>query len=258
MTKPRIFRRSLFGLALNFVLLGGYPNASAESADDPALSSASDRCLAASEGLSLGAPLPQTKQQFQSGAPVTIVALGSSSTSGFGAWGDAQTFPQVMKRKLSELRPSTRIEVINSGRIMENIGGSLERIGSEVLPHRPNLVIWQLGTNDVVWRGIAGNARESIVTGLRWMKDAGADIVLMDLQYAPLVRIWPRHEDMQRMILEAARAEQAGHFPRFDLMKRAMDAGAQGLVSWDGLHNSAEGYDCIGRALARMIDEAAR
>jgi lysophospholipase L1-like esterase len=30
------------------------------------------------------------------------------------------------------------------------------------------------------------------------------------------------------------------------------------LVSWDGLHNSAAGYDCIGRALARAIDAAAR
>jgi hypothetical protein len=41
-------------------------------------------------------------------------------------------------------------------------------------------------------------------------------------------------------------------------MKRAIDAGVTGLVWWDGLHNSAEGYACIGIALARMIDDATR
>jgi acyl-CoA thioesterase-1 len=49
-----------------------------------------------------------------------------------------------------------------------------------------------------------------------------------------------------------------GHFPRFILMKRAIDAGVTGLVSWDGLHNSAEGYACVGLALAQMIDAAVR
>jgi hypothetical protein len=49
-----------------------------------------------------------------------------------------------------------------------------------------------------------------------------------------------------------------GHFQRFLLMKRAVDAGVRGLVSLDGLHNSTEGYACVGVALARMIDAAAR
>ena len=55
-----------------------------------------------------------------------------------------------------------------------------------------------------------------------------------------------------------AAEERVGVFQRFLLMKRAIDAGVTGLVSWDGLHNSAEGYACIGIALARMIDDATR
>jgi acyl-CoA thioesterase-1 len=41
-------------------------------------------------------------------------------------------------------------------------------------------------------------------------------------------------------------------------MKRAIDAGVGGLVAWDGLHNSAAGYACVGVALAQMIDDASR
>jgi hypothetical protein len=49
-------------------------------------------------------------------------------------------------------------------------------------------------------------------------------------------------------------------FPRFELMRRSINAGLSSgaLVSWDGLHNSAAGYDCIGRALARAITASAR
>jgi acyl-CoA thioesterase-1 len=38
-------------------------------------------------------------------------------------------------------------------------------------------------------------------------------------------------------------------------MRNSIDAGvpADALVSWDGLHNSSEGYDCVGWALARAI-----
>jgi hypothetical protein len=41
-------------------------------------------------------------------------------------------------------------------------------------------------------------------------------------------------------------------------MKQANAAGVSGLVSWDGLHNSASGYACIGIALAQMIDDMVR
>jgi hypothetical protein len=41
-------------------------------------------------------------------------------------------------------------------------------------------------------------------------------------------------------------------------MKRAIDGGVSGLVGWDGLHKTAEGHQCIGKALGQMIDTAAR
>ena len=64
------------------------------------------------------------------------------------------------------------------------------------------------------------------------------------------------------MIAEVARSERVGLFSRFALMRRAIEAGlpADALVSWDRLHNSAAGYECIGRALARAtpVDRPSR
>ena len=82
----------------------------------------------------------------------------------------------------------------------------------------------------------------------------------MDLQYAPMILYTSQHEAMQANIAEAAREERVGLFSRFSLMRRSIEAGlpAGALVAWDGLHNSASGYDCVGRALARAIHAAAR
>jgi acyl-CoA thioesterase-1 len=215
-------------------------------------------CLAFKKGLSLGTRLAVTKAKLQSGGALTIVALGSSSTTGFGTFGSGTAFPDVMKRQLLRLHPSVRVNVINSGRIMDGLADNIARIDSDVLRYKPDLVIWQIGTNDVVWRGIAAHAKEMLRDSVRRMKAAGADVVLMDLQYAPLVLVTNRHVRMERIIGDVAAEEGVGYFPRFLLMKRAIDAGVGGLVAWDGLHNSATGYACVGIALAQMIDDASR
>ena len=82
----------------------------------------------------------------------------------------------------------------------------------------------------------------------------------MDLQYAPMVLASSQHAIMQAIIAEAARLERVGLFSRFDLMRRSIDAGLPpgALVAWDGLHNSAAGYECVGRALARAVLAAGR
>jgi acyl-CoA thioesterase I len=230
---------------------------SAHAQNNGAASSTVDACLAYTGGLSLGAALPIVSAKLRSGGPLTVVALGSSSTTGFGAFGKHTAFPDVMKDELTRLHPGLRIDLINSGRIMEDLGDNIARLDADVLRHRPDLVIWQIGTNDVVWRGIADNAQGMLTDAVRRIKAARSDVVLLDLQYAPWVTLTNRYERMQKMIDEVAVQQHAGHFPRFVLMKRAIDAGVSGLVSWDGLHNSSDGYACVGIALARMIDAAA-
>jgi acyl-CoA thioesterase I len=222
------------------------------------LDTPSDACLTLKKGLSLGVPLVNVKAKLRTGQRLTIVALGSSSTTGFGAFRSDAAFPTVMREELLRLRPSARIELINSGRVMETIAGNIARIDYDVLRNKPDLVVWQLGTNEAVWRGIPNNTKRLVNDAVRQLKAVHSDVILVDLQYAPLVLATTRHIEMEKIITEVAREQNVGVFPRFLLMKRAIDADVKGLVWWDGLHNSAEGHRCIGIALAQMIDAAAR
>lgn len=250
---PRLF--CLLGLVLPFLFVcstlsyAQNPGAAA----DPSVA-----CLAFKHGLSLGAPLPRIKSKLRAGQTLTVVAFGSSSTTGFGVLKPDGAFPDVAKQELLRLFPSARIELINSGRILDDLPGNVARLDHDVLRHKPDLVLWQIGTNDVVWRGIADNAKEILSNAVKRLKAANTDVVLLDLQYAPVVLIAKRHSRMEKIIADVAHEQNVGHFPRFLLMRRAIEAGVKGLVLWDGLHNSAEGHKCVGVALAQMIDAAAR
>jgi acyl-CoA thioesterase-1 len=220
-----------------------------------------ERCLAANPDLSLGTQLPRTAARLKSNEPLRIVAIGSSSTVGLWVLRSAATYPEVMRRELLRLRSNATINVINSGRIGDTISGNIARFESDVLAHAPDLVVWQLGTNDVAWGGRPDYQLKSrVVEGVRSLKAGSADVVLMDLQYAPWVLASAYTSTMEAIIADVAKLERVGLFSRFALMRNSIDSGvAQGeLVSWDGLHNTAEGYDCIGRALARAISNSAR
>jgi acyl-CoA thioesterase I len=225
------------------------------AAQTPASLSEAEICLAANRALALGAPLPRTAARLGAGDTVTIVAIGSSSTTGLWVLSPSATYPEVMRRELARLRPAARIEIINSGRVGETIGGSIARFERDVLAHSPDLVVWQLGTNDVAWGGRADGLKERVVQGVRVLKASGVyvDVILMDLQYAPIVLASSQHAVMQTIIAEVAREERVGLFLRFALTRRSIELSSGALVSWDGLHNSAAGRDCVGRALARAV-----
>src|SRR5262245_4616072 len=79
-------------------------------------------CLAVNTSLALGAALPRVAARLKGEAPLRIVAIGSSSTTGLWVVSRAATYPEVMRRELSRLWPNARVEVVNSGRIGEMIG----------------------------------------------------------------------------------------------------------------------------------------
>jgi acyl-CoA thioesterase-1 len=222
--------------------------------------SPAETCLAANSAMSIGVRLPRTETQLKSGARLKIVAFGSSSTVGLWVLNSAATYPAVMRQELTRLMPDAQIELINSGRVGDSIAGSIARIERDVLSHRPDLVIWQLGTNDVAWGGQATGLDELMTRGIRALRSLGSDVILMDQQYSRQVLSSPQYSRMQAMIADVARKENVGVFSRFDLMRNSVTAGlsTSALVSWDGLHNSKQGYDCIGRAIARAIWSAAR
>jgi hypothetical protein len=111
-----------------------------------------------------------------------------------------------------------------------------------------------LGTNDVVWGGRPDQPhKDTIIEGVTALKAAATDVVLMDLQYAPMVLASSYYPTIEAIIADVAKQERVGLFSRFALMRNSIDGGvAQGaLVSWDGIHTTVD----VMIALAELLRE---
>ena len=154
-----------------------------------------------------------------------IVAIGSSSTAGHG---NIKPYPERLLSFLQDEYLKAEITMANKG-----IGGQeapieLQRFDTDVIAERPDLVIWQVGTN-AVWQSpdqdppSFNQTTSAIRDGLVRLRDeTQADVILMDLQYVPAV-LTPAKKGkaiaMVEAISELARDAGVNVFRRFAFMK---------------------------------------
>src|SRR5215467_8703957 len=109
-------------------------------------------------------------------------ALGSSSTPGAGASSSAASYPSRLAEELIRRFPGHDITVLNRGVNGDDANAMLARLDTAVIAEKPNLVLWQLGTNSVMRDEALPQHAALIHEGLARMKAAGAEVVLIDPQ----------------------------------------------------------------------------
>jgi len=156
-----------------------------------------------------------------------IVAIGSSTTAGEG---NIKAYPERLLSFLQAEYPNAKITMVNKGMRGQEAPVELQRFGTDVIAEKPDLVIWQIGTN-AVWQSPDQNppppsfdqTTSAIHDGLlELLAKTQADVILMDLQYVPAV-MTPAKKDkaiaMVGVISELARDAGVNVFRRFALMK---------------------------------------
>jgi acyl-CoA thioesterase I len=197
------------------------------------------------------------------GRAVTVVAIGSSSTEGIARNARDRLYPAAMEARLRQRWPQADIRVLNKGRGGEVMSETLKRFETDVIALKPSLVVWQLGVNDVLrFDGVEGR-KDEIKAGLKLLADKGIPVVLLDLQYAPIVIRDPDASAMQELIGGAARDGVRGrvfHFRRYGVMKALAENESVPMAAMtdpDGLHMTDAMHSCVGILLADMVSAAA-
>ncbi|WP_072394086.1 GDSL-type esterase/lipase family protein [Hyphomicrobium sp. CS1GBMeth3] len=222
-------------------------------------SALADGCTAPSDLVKLEAPLPKLVAAAQSQAPIRIVALGSSSTSGTGATSREHTYPARLERELRAVWPDSDVRVFNAGVPGQLARQMLSRIDKDVAPHTPELVIWQTGVNDAI-RGVPIDTyKQQLRTGIERFRKLGADVLLIDHQF------YPRFAKLKNgPLYVASMRDVAAEFSvpvvkRFAIMKHLIESAqftTATLLSPDQFHLNDKSYDCLGRLLAQSIRAA--
>jgi lysophospholipase L1-like esterase len=218
------------------------------------------RCSAPEAVTHFKVTLPNTARAIRHGKALLIVAIGSSSTQGVGASDQAHTYPALLAEELRRRWPHLAVTVVNKGIGGETAPQMLARFPRDVLPYRPQLVIWQTGTNHALASEDVQGYEKTIREGIAQLKAAHMDVILMDPQYAPRVLGRPLHKAIIDTISGVANDLKVAVFQRFAVMRYWVTSGQykmEEIIARDQLHMNDASYNCIARLLADSLRSAA-
>jgi acyl-CoA thioesterase I len=111
-----------------------------------------------------------------SAAPITIVAVGASNTSG---WGVAQgnAYPEQLQAMLRA--KGVAAQVINAGRPFDTTGGMLGRL-DEAVPNGTRIAILQPGGNDLRFLGSREQRSANIATMASRLRARNILVIVFD------------------------------------------------------------------------------
>ena len=256
-TVPYFFR---LATALTFAAAAATAALVPAQADDTAAQTSAAACTAPAELTRLVNPLKRMAQRIAGGLPLKIVAIGSSSTAGAGASSPAMSYPSRLEAELKALFPRADITVINHGVNGEESRDMLSRFDRDVFAEKPDLLIWQVGSNSVLRDRPLAEANEPLRDGLKHLREAGIDVVLINPQYAP--KVFTKHDvdGMVDLIHVTAKETNVDLFERFAVMRYwrlTEDLPFSTFISPDELHMNDWGYGCLAKLLAGSLHDAA-
>lgn len=189
-----------------------------------------------------------------------IAVVGTASSMLPGASGaDGNAYPRRLEAALRRRLPGISVNVTSDAKARRTAADMVQNLENSLREFRPVLVIWQTGTVDAI-RGIDPDEfRATLFKGADVLHAGGADAILMNMQYSPRTELMialEAYEDNMRVV---AREREVPLFDRRAIMRNWSDSGVFDLYT--GHKDSAiaqKVHDCIARALASMIIDAAQ
>ena len=121
-------------------------------------------------------------------APITIVAVGASNTSGWGV-PDGSAYPERLQVLLRA--KGVDAQVINAGRPFDTTGGMLGRIDQSV-PNGTRIAILQPGGNDLRFLGSREQRSANIAAMASRLRARNILVIVFDPEIPPQYYAWDR------------------------------------------------------------------
>jgi lysophospholipase L1-like esterase len=200
---------------------------------------------------------PQFTKAIREEGRVRIVAIGSSSTEGVGASNPGANYPSQLRGMLEKALPAESIEVVNLGVGGEKAAQTVARIKEDIPRLDPDLVLWQVGTND----GVSGvSPTQYAVTlreALRFVKQHNADVLLVGMQWSRKLAANPNYGAIRDVTTRIAREEGVTLVSRYEAMRQLGEAtGREDFIGPDHLHMNDKGYRCLAEQIAATLSHS--
>jgi len=231
----------LFALLAGMLVCGG-----------AALAQGDDVCAVSEDLLSMEVPLPHVAEAITQAKRLQVAVVGSASSTLRGASGVQHAYPAQLEAELGRRLAGVAVKVvphIQQGTTADMATTFPRLIAAE----KPNLVIWQTGTTDVMLGTEQDEFRDALDKGLQTLQTSGTDVILMNLQYSPrtdpMMHAGP-YADAMRTVAED---RGVALFDRMGIMKYWNDEGTFDFYSMSNDGTVERVHHCIGRLLADQV-----
>jgi lysophospholipase L1-like esterase len=198
--------------------------------------------------------LPNVTLAMQKGEKVRILAIGSSSTLGSGASSKSRSYPSQLEAILEHALKGVDVVIVNRGVAGEVAETTAERIKSEVALRKPDLVLWQLGTNDALARIPTRDFEQTVRSTLHWLKENKIDVVLVGVQYTSRLARDPNYIAIRDSLQKIAAEENVLYVRRYDAMRFIAQTRTNlQLMAGDNFHLNDLGYQCMAEHVAHAV-----
>ncbi len=194
----------------------------------------------------------ELRKQWPENRTINIVCHGHSVPSGYFATPYVDTFnsyPHLLHKKLKERFPFAVINVIVTAIGGENSISGAKRFSSDVLIHKPDLILIDYGLNDR--KADENSVKTSWRTMVRQAKERNIPVILLtpSWDFSVLEKQNENGELLRKrasLIREIASEEEAGLADVYAAFERAVALGIpfESLMSWIN-HPSRQGHQLI-------------
>ena len=126
-------------------------------------------------------PLPNIAAALKERKKITILAIGSTSASLRGPVSGGHY--AIVERFLESTFKGLDVVIVHRGVSGELAADAGARIKTEVALADPDLVLWQLGTADVIAQVPVADFYVAVSETVAWLKEHKIDVILVGLRY---------------------------------------------------------------------------
>lgn len=215
----------------------------------------SKECQTPGVKLELDKPLPNTLAAMRDSKAIRILTIGASASAGMDPGGGG--YQEIIKEQLERTVSGLDVELIDRGISGELASNAATRIRTEVALAEPNLVLWQVGSNDALAQVPADEFRETVTETIQWLRRYNVDVVLVGMHYVPSLRNDPHYQAIRGTLSNIAETEKIIRLSRYEameIMERVRDTTPS--ETFNAFELTEEGYTCIAEYVVRAITSA--
>lgn len=209
-------------------------------------------CQAGATATASDSPLPNVAAALARNKRIKILAIGASASAGRGALHGGYTGEarQILRQAIKGLD----VVMINRGVSGELASQAAARIKNEVALVEPDLVLWQVGTNDALAYVPVAELESTVVETLIWLREHKVDTVLVGLQYVDRMEQDQHYRIIREMLRKVATRENVLIVRRYEAQRLLSQAAVSGggLIP-DEFQRTEAGYTCLAQYMARAI-----